>query len=237
MIVIARNEVTKQSRARKKELDCFAQFTLRKGGGLAMTMGLLLLAGCSGKPGNYESYLESRKVGLSTSETVRHCHGYGCRRIDNITFTKRDWRDVNAIFRPKPRNAEAERQRISKAIALFENKIGPRAGTQNDVRGTFRETGDFQLDCVDESTNTTTYLSLLERSGLLKFHTVKGPTMRFPIVHAGRWPHQTAVIEETKTGILYAVDSWFRDNGAPADIISLKEWKQGWKPADVHDLL
>lgn len=200
-------------------------------------LSLLLLAACSGKPGNYSDYLESRQVGLSTPETVRHCHGYGCQRITNVSFAKRDWQQMKAVFRPKPKNAEAERQRISKVIALFEKKAGERAGTSGDVRGTFRKTGDFQLDCVDESTNTTTYLSLLESQGLLKFHTVKGPTMRFPIVHAGRWPHQTAVIEETQTGTLYAVDSWFRDNGAPADIISLKEWKEGWKPADVHDLL
>lgn len=200
-------------------------------------LGLLFLSGCAGAPGNYKTYLEGRKVGLSTPEKIRHCHGYGCAFISDVPFTKADMKHIRAIFQPASRNAEQERQRISQAIGLFERKIGPRDGTGNDIRGTFRETGPYQLDCVDESTNTTTFLSILENENLLKFHMVKSPTMRVPIIHAGRWPHQTAVIEETATGTLYAVDSWFRDNGAPADIITLKEWKQGWKPADVHDLL
>jgi hypothetical protein len=203
----------------------------------APLLALALLAACSGKPGNYESYLEGRKVGLSSAETIRHCHAYGCQKITDVEFTNADWKDIKAVFRPAPKSADMERERIAKVIGLFEQKIGPRAGTQNDERGTFRHTGDDQLDCVDESTNTTTYLSLLQAQGLLKFHTVAGPTMRLPIIHAGRWPHQTAVIEETATKRLYAVDSWFRDNGHPADIINLKEWKEGWKPRDVHDLL
>ncbi len=202
-----------------------------------MALSLLALTACSGAPGDYKSYLQSREIGLSTPESIRHCHAYGCQRISNINITKKDWRKITAIFRPRAKNAAAERLKIAKAIGLFERTVGPLAGTQFDERGTFRKTGNNQLDCVDESTNTTTYISLLENAGLLKFHTLAGPTMRFPIVHAGRWPHQTAVIRETGSGILYAVDSWFRDNGAEADIIPLKEWKQGWKPPDVHDLL
>ena len=198
---------------------------------------LLTLSACSGAPGDYKSYLQGRKIGLSTPESIRHCHGYGCQRISNVSITEKDWRKITAIFLPRTKTPEAERQKIAKAIGLFERTVGPLDGTQFDERGTFRKTGDRQLDCVDESTNTTTYISLLENAGLLKFHTLAGPTMRFPVVHAGRWPHQTAVIRETESGTLYAVDSWFRDNGADADIIPLKEWKQGWKPPDVHDLL
>jgi len=198
---------------------------------------VLFLCGCSGAPGDYHSYLEGRKVGMSTPENVRHCRGYGCKYIVNVAMSERDWHKIRLAFRPKAKNAAAERKQIARAIALFEQTVGPLAGTQYDERGTFRKTGDYQLDCVDESTNTTTYLAVLENAKLLKFHTVAGPIIRMPIIHAGRWPHQTAVVTETKTGTLYAIDSWFRDNGTPADIIPLKEWKEGWKPADVHDLL
>lgn len=204
---------------------------------IAVILSVLLLAACSSGPGDYQSYLAGRQVGPSTPENIRHCRAYGCKIITNVHINEKDWRQIVKIFRPKAKNAEQERQRIAKAIGLFERKIGPLTGTDHDERGTFRNTGEDQLDCVDESTNTTTYLAILEQEKLLKFHTVQGPTMRFPIVHAGRWPHQTAVITETKTGIPYAVDSWFRDNGADADIIELKEWKEGWKPPDVHDLL
>lgn len=87
-----------------------------------------------------------------------------------------------------------------------------------------------QHDCVDESLNTTIYLTLLERKGLLKFHSVGTPTVRLPLIHAGRWPHQTATMIDTQSQIPYAVDSWFHDNGFPAEIIALEKWKKGWKP-------
>lgn len=125
---------------------------------------------------------------------------------------------------------EAERERIKTAIGLFEQKVGAKTGTSVDIHGTFFKTGKYQLDCVDESTNTTVYLSLLQQKGLIRFHRVEGPSVRLPLIHAGRWPHQTAVITELNTSEFFAVDSWFHDNGAPAEIISLKEWKEGWKP-------
>ena len=37
-------------------------------------------------------------------------------------------------------------------------------------------------------------------------------------------------MEEIETGQKYAVDSWFEDNGHPAHIVPLIEWKKGWKP-------
>ncbi|MGB4057280.1 MAG: hypothetical protein WBK77_04270 [Alphaproteobacteria bacterium] len=229
---------TKKARSTRNVFICFRDLrenlrALR----VKIFLPLLLLAACSSTPGDYKSYLLSRHVGLSTPELVRHCHGYGCMVISNVELTKKDWRALKSTFRPAPRTAESERKSIAKAIALFEKKIGTRAGTGGDIAGTFRKTGKDQLDCVDESTNTTTYLALLENAGLLKFHTVAGPTMRLPVIHAGRWPHQTAIIIETGTNTPYAVDSWFRNNGAPADIIPLTEWKQGWKPGDVRDLL
>ena len=70
----------------------------------------------------------------------------------------------------------------------------------------------------------------MQQKGLLKFHTVQSPTVRLPIIHAGRWPHQTAVISQNKNGQFYAVDSWFQDNGSPAEIVRLETWKDGWKP-------
>lgn len=204
---------------------------------LALVLMSLSLTACSSQPVDYKTYLETRNVGLSADGNIRHCHGYGCKFVTNVPLDKKDWKIISAAFRPRAKAAEQERKQIAKAIGLFEKQVGPKDGTVEDIRGTFRKTGDKQLDCVDESTNTTSYLSVLQDVGLLKFHTVMGPTMRFPIIHAGNWPHQTALIRDNKTGTVYAVDSWFRDNGAPADIIELKEWKRGWKPPDVHDLL
>ena len=44
--------------------------------------------------------------------------------------------------------------------------------------------------------------------------------------------HWSALIEEKSTAQRYVVDSWFRDNGQPAVIMSLGNW-MNWK--DVRD--
>lgn len=112
----------------------------------------------------------------------------------------------------------------------MEKIVGGLTGTEEDVRGTFRKTGRLQLDCVDESTNTTAYLIAFAERGYLKHHTVEGPSSRFLLHGRPGWPHQTAVIKETETGQRYAIDSWFYDNGHPAVSVPLEEWSDGWTP-------
>lgn len=196
---------------------------------------ILILAGCASPQSTPDAYLAGRGLAKETPARFTHCQGYGCLKKTHITMTDKDWTPFVKIFKPKPKNAEQERERITRAVGLFERKMGAITGTHADKAGTFGSTGPGQMDCVDESTNTTIYLSLLEQKELLKFHEVHAPTSRVPIIHAGSWPHQTAVIAEKKTGVLYAVDSWFRDNGASADIAPLKTWKEGWKPENLDD--
>src|SRR3546814_6495417 len=42
--------------------------------------------------------------------------------------------------------------------------------------------------------------------------------------------HNTAVVVDHATGISYAVDSWFFDNGTPAVVLPLVVWRSGWDP-------
>ncbi len=216
-----------QSRRGNSGLDCF----------VATLLAMTVLTACATTENSYKDYLAKRHVADPAGLTLQHCHAYGCQVVSDITLTQDEWNKITSIFKPVLTNAQQERERISKAIGLFERIVGPKDGTQNDIRGTFRQTGRDQLDCVDESTNTTTWLAMLQQAGLLRFHVLQPPTMRFPIIHAGRWPHQTAVLREKQTGIDYAIDSWFQDNGHDADIIDLKTWKSGWKPESVHDFL
>jgi hypothetical protein len=195
----------------------------------------LFLSSCAGA-GNYHAYLEGKRLPPATLESFPHCHGYGCVVVDNVTLSKTDWKAIEKTFTPKPKSAEEERARIARAIGVFETRVGAITGTGEDERGTFRKTGRNQHDCVDESTNTTIYLALLQQKGLLRFHDVGAPTSRVPVIHyMGRWPHQTAVISEKTGGASFAVDSWFHDNGEDAEIAPLDVWKSGWKPESSHD--
>jgi hypothetical protein len=75
----------------------------------------------------------------------------------------------------------------------------------------FGGSGDStQQDCVDEATNTTSYLLVLERHGLLKHHAVERPFAKDSLT---RWTHWAAVIRETDNGERFAIDSSAGANG------------------------
>lgn len=191
---------------------------------------ILSACACADSAAGPESYLARKGLSLPDKTFVQHCHGYGCKTIDRIELSKADWKHLGKVFKPKARDAQAERAKIAEAIGLWERKVGALNGTDEDIHGTFMKLGANQLDCVDESTNTTIYMLAMKEEGLIRFHDILAPTARMPIIHAGRWPHQTAVIREGENGALYAVDSWFHDNGAAAEIVPLEVWKSGWKP-------
>ncbi len=198
-------------------------------------LSFFLLTSCAQTELSPQTYLAHKGLGVQTQTAFQQCHGYGCKFIKTVSLTSGEWERLEALFQPAPETPEAERALLSRAIGLFEELVGPKTNTAHDIAGTFRKLGDTQLDCVDESTNTTVYLSVMKQRGLIHFHDIAPPMMRLPLINAGHWPHQTAVLRETKTSAPYAVDSWFRNNGAPADIVPLKQWKDGWKPKNIGE--
>lgn len=192
---------------------------------------IFTLPACVSLETPYQDYLSRKGLSAPAPERFDHCHGYGCRKITPVSLSQQDWKDIEALLTPRPENAIQERKILAQAIGLFEQKTGALTGTKDDHYGTFYKIGTGQHDCVDESTNTTIYLSLLETKDLMTYHKVRTPNVRIPLInYLGRWPHQSAVIEETATGETFAVDSWFHDNGFPAEIVPLKDWKAGWAP-------
>lgn len=158
------------------------------------------------------------------------CHQQGCSEQTAIQLTSAEAKSILQVFAVPAATAAQERASIALAVSRFEQIVGPRTGTDRDLGGTFP--GAFhagQMDCIDESTNTTTYLQLLDSAGLLHWHTVMKPATRLPIPR-GWWPHTSAVIREDVMGTNYAVDSWFDANGSAPHIVELKLWQSGWKP-------
>lgn len=161
------------------------------------------------------------------------CHGNGCLNLDHVSLKPDQWQELRGLFHPLATSAEDERERLRRAIAMMEKFVGAVTGTWRDKGGTFNG-GDGQMDCIDESINTTLYLTMFQKFGLMRRHRVEDRATRGWFI--GGWPHTTAVIGETavlqETGgsRLWAVDSWFLDNGEPPFIIPLEAWKSGWEP-------
>jgi hypothetical protein len=196
---------------------------------------LLILTACAG--GNHIDYLRMREIPSPTIESFTHCYNYGCDKRKTLTLPTETLNKINALFETSSTSIKEEEQRIIKAMQIFEQDIGEITGTKNDKRGTFRlyqddakSTQTFQQDCIDESTNTTTYLTLLNNMGYLKFYEPAFPANRQPFLSGAPWWHQTAVMKDKTTGEKYAVDTWFEDNGKAGYIVPLQEWKDGWKP-------
>lgn len=166
-----------------------------------------------------------------TPDRFSICFDNSCRSVSQLALTRQQWRAIQAIFQPPAKSAAEERERIAEAIARLEQLIGPMTGTAND-RGRNRSSSNplhHRMDCIDESTNTTTYLYMLQRDGLLRWHRLKDPVTRGFFLFG--WPHTTAVIESRKAGSRWAVDSWFHDNGLPPEIVPLEQWRAGWSPS------
>lgn len=163
------------------------------------------------------------------------CHGGTCTLVSQVRLEPEQWREIAAAFGTPARDAQEERERIGAAIARFETVVGTLTDTADD-RAENQAGRDWhsQMDCIDESTNTTTYLRILARAGLLRWHRVEARVTRGFFLFG--WPHTTAVVSELGNGARWAVDSWFFENGRPPVIVPLELWKTGWRPAKTQDL-
>ena len=205
----------------------------------AMLLALLELGGCLRENGLNDQYLQLYAQPNPRPNHFYECHGYGCARIDHVRLSAAEWRSVRALFNPPAADAREERRQIALAVALMQRMVGQRTGTSAHqwmryvgvVGG--NPMGDLtQLDCIDESVNTWTYLTMMARDDLLKFHRVG------PLATAGGLLHfdfrNTAVLVEEADGALFAVDATLVDETEPTAIIPLKLWRAHWPP-DIPD--
>ncbi len=195
----------------------------------AATFVVLALSCCAAPNQRPETYLLLHSAVPQSRSRLVICTRAGCGETATIEFSKADWQSIESVFTPKAEDGETEREQIADAIGLMERLAGGQAGTWDDQpagQGVFR--GTRQLDCVAETNNTTAYLLLLQRQGLLLKHTTRYPEHRgFTRLLV---PHNTAVLQENNTGRRFAVDAYFHANGQPPEILPLNLWLQGYEP-------
>jgi hypothetical protein len=201
----------------------------RRLGAAAVAAGLLL-AGCTHeRTGPVGQHFVDFSTRPPRNNTVYVCHAYGCRMQTPFRFTDADIAALKTLMAKtrKADSAHEERRAVAYAIGWMERRTGDVIGTSADRPGMdFSASGDpTQQDCVDEATNTTSYLLILERNGLLKHHTVGTPFSKENLLRGvAGWPHWTAVLKETANGQRWAVDSWIYANGENPAIVEAERW-------------
>lgn len=189
-----------------------------------------LLAGCTfERNGPPESHYSEFKSVPPRGNRVTVCHAYGCQRQTPVLFKSAQIKEIAEVMR-KTRKADTpaeERRAVAYAVGWMERYIGEIVGTKHDRPGMeFNGPGDpTQQDCVDEATNTTSYLLVLQHNGLLKHHTVGTPFSRGNILlGVSNWPHWAAMLDEKGSGQRWAVDSWIFKNGENPAIVEAEKW-------------
>lgn len=147
------------------------------------------------------------------------CSAYGCKTQQKFTFSDKFMNGLRAIFMEMRTNdGFSERLFLKKAIAAMERESMESTGLQNDRPSIdlFGNLDPGQLDCVDEATNTTSFLLILNDAGLLRYNRILGPIWKGGLT---RWTHYAALIVDRKTKVQYAIDSGVTKQGGEPYII------------------
>lgn len=168
-------------------------------------------------------WAQTPALAATSHEAIPVCYNFGCKVRDIVSLTPREWTEVSGWFRIPAATAEEERQQIKQAIGWMEVVVGNHTPTHRDKGLDLEEGAEFpgQLDCIDESLNTTTYLKLFEHQGLIRHHRVLDRAYRRALLDQ----HWAGQIEELATGRRFAVDSWFQDNGILPYVQEMSEWE------------
>jgi hypothetical protein len=192
-------------------------------------MSLFSLTGCTfEREGPPDYHFQEFQARPPRGNTVYVCSAYGCQKQTPVSFSEKLPAIAELMKKTKKADSAAEERRaIAYAVGYMETYAGEIAGTKADRPGMdWDGSGDpTQQDCVDEATNTTAYMLVLQNNNLLKYHTVGRPFSRGNILlGVSNWPHWTGVLWETSNKQKWAVDSWIYENGENPAIVEAEKW-------------
>lgn len=175
-------------------------------------------------------------------ESIKVCYNYGCNQQTTVRFSERQLRTLAKKLRSPPSAAE-ERKALADAVGQMYSWAGQQSPVYADKGGNaFDDEANGAMDCIDHSTTTTRFLTMLERRGLLKYHVVADIARRRRFF---LFDHFSAVVQEFPRPIpastvdgdaeqanthQYVIDSWFVNNGEPAVVLPLESWLDGAGP-------
>jgi hypothetical protein len=191
------------------------------------------LAACSAT--TTDSGSSQRASYATPSNVMTICSGYGCIIEDKLTLSDDVTSNLRQIMDSGQDSAPAERAALSKAIAYMETATRDNLRFSTDIEYSYQKNSGKrgQMDCVDESRNTTAFLKYLHGNGMLRYHKPIANYAQRGLLIDGRYPHKSARMKDNN-GVDWAVDSWKRGNGAEPEIITLAKWYKGRNDASQY---
>ncbi len=188
------------------------------------------LAGCTYEQSRpVAQHFQDFKTIPPNGNTVTVCSAYGCKAQTKVRLKAKDIAEIKKLMGKWRTKDTPDRERVAVAYAVgwLESRIGDEIGTSADRAGMeYNGPGDpTQQDCVDEATNTTAYLLVLQSNGFLKHHTVSTPFAKEALWRGvAGWPHWTAVLVQNDDKQRWAVDSWIYENGENPAVVEAEKW-------------
>ena len=121
---------------------------------------------------------EGRMVKLPRGNVVYLCSTVGCQTRTRYKFTESQAQIMRAMVSSSPATAAGERATLRRQISRIERWTCSTHGVCNDSPDISWWSRNGQMDCVDEATNTTTYMLWLASIGALRQHRVVPPRSR-----------------------------------------------------------
>lgn len=201
----------------------------------ALAVSACVSTGGTGTSSNLSAaYLDRYARPDPTPAAFTECHGFSCSVVSQVSLSPKQWRRVAAVFRPPAPNAAAERRQIAHAVALMQRLVGAQTGTAvhqwtHKDMWIVPNLGDpTQLDCIDEAVNTWTYMTMMERDSMFRFHRVT--ELAYAGLPTDPNPRNAAVIQEKETGAYYVIDPSLVNFAVPPPVMPLRVWTGAWPP-------
>ena len=173
------------------------------------------------------------RIDADGSVTQRVCFNWSCTSRQRLTFTASDMAEVARQMALCPGDELHDRlQRVRIGIWQMEalaQKYQPLLANDEAVNDR-DHARDGRMDCIDNASNTTSFLRVLHDLGLLPGWSMTAPQVRDLFSLQVHW---TAVIVNRRDARPWAIDSWFRPNSHLPFVMPLADWESArvaWDP-------
>ena len=175
-------------------------------------------------------------LSAGAEERVSVCFNYGCLMQAEVVFSDEQMHEL-ALLLGAAHDAAQERAAIGVAIGRLHGWAGEQSPISADRGENQADDAAYgRMDCIDHSTTTTRMLRMMENQGMLRHHRVLEPVQRRSVLILEHFSAQIEEIDDMSLAARlaplgrYVVDSWFFDNGQPAAVMPLANWKAGESP-------